>query len=82
MVFEQSAPRLAKSAERIDGAMIAGGAIVVSGGEFLGEYGSRETTSDEDLGELKSVCASAGTMLEALDSGSCKGGGGVLRVGR
>jgi hypothetical protein len=28
MVLEQAAPRLAKSAERIDGAMIALGAIV------------------------------------------------------
>lgn len=30
IVLEHSAPRLPKSAERIDGAMIAGGAIVVN----------------------------------------------------
>jgi hypothetical protein len=42
MVLEQSAPRLAKSAERIDGAMIAGGAIVVYGSEFLGGCGQEK----------------------------------------
>jgi hypothetical protein len=47
MVLEHSAPRLAKSAERIEGAMIALGAIVA----VLGTSGD-----NKGLGIMKPLC--------------------------
>lgn len=40
IVFEHSFPRSAKSAERIDGAMMAGGDILEVGGEILMGFAS------------------------------------------
>jgi hypothetical protein len=70
MVVEQASPRAAKSAERIEGAMIAGGDMVKSGlfeeelgGDKLKRRSARATVSPSEINYIVGVQRSGSEVM-------------------